>query len=210
MKKIKLFCLLLIVLPHFVKSQCSTTNATTCQCPPGGGTNCDLLPDISIARLPLTQASNYTEYPQVCNPSCSGNDGRLRLGVSTPIIGFGPLETRGTSFYVCGTDTVDAGTVANIPTACPITGVPPHQLINQRIYHKDGNVMTFTDRAAGSMTYHPTHGHQHIDDWGIYTLRTSNGDPNPVNWPIIGTGTKLGFCLLDIGSCNGSSGYCTD
>ena len=70
--------------------------------------------------------------------------------------------------------------------------------------------MSFTDRPAGTMTYHPTHGHQHVDDWGIYTLRTDNGDPNPVNWPIIGTGSKLGFCLLDIGSCNSSPGYCTD
>ncbi|HKR06754.1 MAG TPA: lysyl oxidase family protein [Bacteroidia bacterium] len=210
MKKIHLLPLLLFLLPYSVKSQCSTTNATSCQCPPGGGTNCDLVPDISIARLPLNQSSNYTEYPQVCNPPCDGNDGRLRVGVSTPIIGFGPLETRGTAFYVCGTDTVDAGTVANIPLACPVTGLPPHQLINQRIYHKSGNTMTFWDREAGSMTYHPSHGHQHVDDWGIYTLRQNNGNPDPLNWPIIGTGSKLGYCLLDIGNCNSSSGYCTD
>ncbi len=207
---IRIIILLFLASPLAVKSQCTLTNATSCQCPPGGGTDCDLIPDISIARLPLTQASNYTEYPQVCPGGCGGNDGRLRLGVSTPIIGYGPLETRGTSKYVCGTDTVDAGTVANIPAACPVSGLPPHQLINQRIYHKSGGVMTFTDRAAGSMTYHPTHGHQHVDDWGIYTLRTNNGDPNPVNWPIIGQGSKLGFCLLDISSCNGAPGYCTD
>ncbi|MEP7168241.1 MAG: T9SS type A sorting domain-containing protein [Bacteroidota bacterium] len=210
MKKIHLLSLLLFVLPHIATSQCSTTNATSCQCPTGGGTNCDLIPDISIARLPLNQSSNYTEYQQVCSPACDGNDGRLRVGVSTPIIGFGPLETRGTSKYVCGSDTLDAGTVANIPTACPVTGVPPHQLINQRIYHKSGNAMTFWDRAAGSMTYHPSHGHQHVDDWGIYTLRQSNGDPDPLNWPIVGTGSKLGYCLLDLGNCNSSNGYCTD
>ena len=209
MKKIKLLSFL-FVFPLLANSQCSTTNATSCQCPPGGGTNCDLVPDISIARLPLNQSGNYTEYPQVCSPSCSGNDGRLRIGVSTPIIGYGPLETRGTSKYVCGTDTVDAGTIANIPAACPITGDPPHQLINQRIYHKSGNSMLFTDRAAGSMTYHPSHGHQHVDDWGIYTLRLPNGDPDPLNWPIIGTGAKLGYCLIDLGNCNSSSGYCTD
>ena len=201
---------ILLLTPAGVRSQCTSTNATTCQCPTNGATNCDLLPDISIARLPLTQASNYAEYPQVCNPPCSGNDGRLRLGVSTPIIGFGPLETRGTSKYVCGTDTLDAGTIANIPTACPVTGLPPKQLINQRIYHKNGSTMSFYDRPAGSMTYHATHGHQHVDDWGIYTLRSNNGDPNPVNWPIIGTGAKLGFCLLDISSCASSGGYCTD
>jgi hypothetical protein len=123
MRKIKLLYLVVLIVPKIGFSQCTIccgpNNATTCQCPPGGGTNCDLVPDISIARLPLNQSSNYTEYPQVCSPSCSGNDGRLRIGVSTPIIGYGPLETRGTSFYVCGTDTIDAGTVANIPSTCP-------------------------------------------------------------------------------------------
>jgi hypothetical protein len=122
---------------------------------------------------------------------------------------FGPLETRGTAFYVCGTDTFNAGTVANIPTTCP-DGSSPHQLINQRIYHITGNVMSYIDRAAGSMTYHPIMDTSMLTHWGIYSLRQSNGDPNPLNWPIIGTGTKLGFCLLDIGSCNGSPGYCTD
>ncbi len=208
---LRIIIFLFLASTSIVKSQCTLTNAIGCQCPPGGGTNCDLIPDISIARLPLTQASNYTEYPQICPGGCGGNDGRLRLGVSTPIIGYGPLETRGTTFYVCGTDTVNAGTIANIPTACPVTGLPPKQLIKQRIYHRNTDgTMTFTDRAAGTMTYHPTHGHQHVDDWGMYTLRTNNGDPNPVNWPIIGQGTKLGFCLLDISSCNGAPGYCTD
>ncbi len=211
MKLIFRSCIAVLLLsPFFAQSQCTTTQANTCLCPTSGSTDCDLLPDISIAKLPLNQASNYTEYPQVCNPPCSGNDGRLRIGVSTPIIGYGPLETRGTSKYLCGTDTIDAGTIANIPAICPGTGLPPKQLINQRIYHKQGNTMTFYDRPAGTMTYHPTHGHQHVDDWGIYTLRTNNGDPNPLNWPILGTGAKLGFCLLDISQCNNLPGYCTD
>ena len=200
----------LLISPFSVYSQCTSTNATTCQCPPGGGTNCDLLPDISIAKSELTLPGNYTEYAQVCSPSCSGNDGRLRIGVSTPIIGYGPLETHGTSRYLCGTDTLDAGSVSNIPATCPTTGLPPRQLINQRIFHKTNNAMTFYDRPAGTMTYHPTHGHQHVDEWGVYTLRTNNGDPNPVNWPIIGTGAKLGFCLLDIKQCHNNPGYCTD
>lgn len=220
MKKINLLYLLLLLIPEIGNSQqCqingatatgSNTLASSCVCPPGGGSNCDLIPDISIAKLPLNQTSNYTEYAQVCNPSCSGNDGRLRIGVSTPIIGFGPLETRGTAYYVCGTDTINAGSVGNIPASCPVTGLPPKQLINQRIYRKNGNSMNYWERPAGSMTYHASHGHQHIDDWGIYTLRTNNGDPNPLNWPIIGTGSKLGFCLIDLGNCTSSGGYCTD
>jgi hypothetical protein len=169
-----------------------------------------LLPDITIAQQPLNQPSNYTEYPQVCNPPCGGNDGRLRLGVTTPNIGYGPMETRGTAWYVCGTDTINAGSVSNIPSACPGTGLPPKQLIMQRIYRKNGNSMNYWERPAGSMTFHPSHGHQHIDDWGVYTLRVNNGDPNPLNWPVVGTGAKLSFCLIDMGNCTSSSGYCRD
>jgi hypothetical protein len=219
MKKLSSLILIVCSSFQFASSQCTITgatasgtnsNATTCVCPPGSGSNCDLLPDISIAQQPLNQPSNYTEYPQVCNPPCSGNDGRLRIGVSTPIIGYGPLESRGTAFYVCGTDTLNAGTVSNIPATCPGTGLPPKQLIMQRIYRKNGNSMNYYERPAGSMTFHPSHGHQHVDDWGIYTLRVNNGDPNPLNWPIVGTGSKLGYCLIDLGNCTSSSGYCRD
>lgn len=216
MKKINLLYLGLSILPQIVSGQCTNSlgtgnnNATTCVCPPGGGTNCDLIPDITVAKLPLNQTSNYTEYPQVCNPPCSGNDGRLRVGVSTPIIGYGPLETRGTTWYVCGTDTINAGSLGNIPATCPITGFPPKQLINQRIFHKTGNTMTAWDRPAGSMTFHASHGHQHIDDWDSLTLRINNGNPNPKNWPIVGTGSKVGFCLIDLGNCTSSSGFCVD
>lgn len=217
----KLSCLFILALSSipFAYSQCTITgasasgtnsNATTCVCPPGASGNCDLIPDIAIAQQPLNQPSNYTEYAQVCNPPCSGNDGRLRIGVSTPIIGYGPLESRGTSWYVCGTDTLNAGTVSNIPATCPGTGLPPKQLIMQRIYRKNGNSMNYWERPAGSMTFHPSHGHQHVDDWGIYTLRVNNGDPNPLNWPIVGTGSKLGYCLIDLGNCTSSSGYCRD
>lgn len=219
MKKLIISILMTTGIFRLSYSQCTITgasasgsnsNATTCVCPAGSGSNCDLLPDIAIAQQPLNQPSNYTEYPQVCNPPCNGNDGRLRIGVSTPIIGYGPLESRGTAFYVCGTDTLNAGTVSNIPATCPGTGLPPKQLIMQRIYRKNGNSMNYWERPAGSMTFHPSHGHQHVDDWGIYTLRVNNGDPNPLNWPIVGTGSKLGFCLIDLGNCTSSSGYCRD
>ncbi len=209
MKKLVLhFCLLL--LPALGYSQCTTLIATTCKCADTTQTDCNLYPDITVSRNPLNQASSYTEYPQVCNPTCSGNDGRLRLSVSTPNLGHGPMETRGTPTYVCGTDTFTAANVASIPATCTNTGLPPRQLLVQRIYHKNGNTMTFTDTPAGTMTFHPSHGHQHVDDWGVYTLRTATADPNPLNWPIIGTGSKLAFCLLDIGSCNGAPGYCVD
>jgi hypothetical protein len=64
------------------------------------------------------------------------------------------------------------------------------------------------------MTYHPSHGHIHVDNWADFTLRSNNGDPNPRNWPIVckdflsigvkyfsAAGHKVSFCLINIGSC---------
>lgn len=71
--------------------------------------------------------------------------------------------------------------------------------------------MTYTDRWAGSMTYHPTHGHNHVDDWSYYTLRIKdNNEPDPRKWPLVGQGSKMGFCLMDYFPCssNGANGHC--
>jgi subtilisin-like proprotein convertase family protein len=205
MKRFVLSLALLIGVAINVNSQCTTTNATTCVCATSGVTNCDLLPDMIVGRPPLliNGGSGVVEYSQTGN---GVENGRLRISVSTPNIGLGPLEVRGTTTYVCGTDTV-TGTA---PATCPNTGLPPKQLLVQRVYHKDGNAMSFYDRAAGTMTFHPTHGHQHVDDWGLYTLRTQTNDPNPLNWPIVGTGAKLSFCLLDLSNCTSSNGHCVD
>ncbi|HMT30628.1 MAG TPA: lysyl oxidase family protein, partial [Bacteroidia bacterium] len=204
MKNFTLILVLLLASASNLFSQCTTSNATTCVCATSGVTNCDLLPDMMVARPPLLPGSGgVVEYSQVGNGT---NDGLLRITVSTPNIGLGPLEVRGTNVFVCGTDTI----VGTAPATCPTTGLPPKQLLNQRVYHKNGTVMSFYDRAAGTMTYHPSHGHQHVDDWGMYTLRTATTDPNPLNWPIVGTGAKLSFCLLDLSNCTSSNGHCVD
>ncbi len=207
MKKLVLFWLAMMTLPVIGYSQCSTSNATSCVCK-DGTTNCDMLPDIIVARPPLlvNGTNGYIEYPQSCPGGCSGNDGRLRLSVSTPNIGYGPLEVRATTTAICGTDTF-TNVASNF--TCP-NGQYLRTLVNQRVYHKNGNTMTYTDRFAGSMTYHPTHAHMHVDDWGIYTLRTATADPNPLNWPVVGTGSKLAFCLMDYGSCSTYNGHCVD
>jgi hypothetical protein len=200
-----LLCIFSIFLSQALYSQCTTTNATGCACATNGSTDCDLLPDIIVARPPLTVSGTYgvIEYSQSGNGS---NDGRLRISVSSPNIGHGPLEIRSTSTYVCGTDTL-TGTA---PTTCPNTGLPPRQLIKQRIYHKNGSVMSYYERDAGSMTYHPTHGHMHVDDWGVFSLRIQTSDPNPLNWPVVGNGAKLAFCLMDYGTCSTYPGHCVD
>ncbi|MCC7302449.1 MAG: T9SS type A sorting domain-containing protein [Bacteroidia bacterium] len=204
----KLLLLSTISLSGFIAgAQCTTSNATTCQCASQSQTNCDLLPDITVSWYAL---ENYkqgpNEYPQVCVPACNGNDGRLRITASTPNIGFGPLTVMGSSVFVCGTDTFTSN-----PGTCP-DGSTPRQLIMQRVYHKNGNTMTYWDRGAGAMTYHQSHGHNHVDDWGIFTLRINNGDPNCLNWPIVATGAKLGFCLMDYYQCSNTSAnhHCKD
>jgi hypothetical protein len=206
MKKSTLLAgLALLLLPFAGNAQCTTSNATSCMCEVPSATNCSLLPDIIVGRPPLLVSGNngVIEYSQTGN---GAEDGRLRVSVTTPNIGHGPLEVRTTNTYICGTDTI-TGTA---PATCPNSGLPPRQLVKQRVYQKAGATMNFYDRDAGSMTYHPTHGHMHVDDWGIYTLRSSNGDPNPLNWPIIGTGAKLAFCLMDYGSCSTYNGHCVD
>ena len=65
-------------------------------------------------------------------------------------------------------------------------------MVIQRIYHKDGGSMTYFDRPAGTMSYHPTHG-TCVDNWADFTLRRATPDPDSRNWPIIGTGNKQSF-----------------
>src|SRR5687767_2878341 len=200
-------------------SQCLTNtmtpnaSATSCVCI-GSQTNCDLLPDITVSwHAILNYQGGPNEYPQVCVPSCNGNDGRIRVTGATPNIGYGPLtvegQLNGLYTYVCGTDTFTSMTSLNIN--CP-DGSPAKQLIKQRVWHKEGNEMQYYDRPAGTMTYHNGHNHYHVDDWGIFTLRYQTSDPNPLNWPIAATGAKLGFCLMDYYSCPSGSAanHCKD
>jgi hypothetical protein len=200
-KALVLFVLIFAVI--VVQAQCTTTNGTGCLCA-DGTTNCDLLPDITVADEPLliTGTNGVIEYSQTGN---GAQNGKLRLSVSTPNIGHGPLTVRSSSQYICGNDTFGTD-----PGTCP-DGSSPRILCYQRVYHKNGTGMSYYDRPAGSMTYHPTHNHMHVDDWGIYTLRTRDTtNPDPLQWPVIGTGAKLGFCLMDYGNCSFYSGHCQD
>ena len=43
------------------------------------------------------------------------------------------------------------------------------------------------------------------------TLRVEDpNEPNPLNWPIVGDGAKLGFCIMDLSDCDASFGDCKD
>lgn len=207
MKKQILLILAVISLPFLAAAQCTTTNATACQCKDPGQSDCDLLPDIQIGHPPfydLGATYGVVEYSQTGH---GVNDGRLLVSVSTPNPGFGPLEIHTTDVFVCGTDTF----IGTPPSICPDNISYPKILINQRIYHKSGNTMTYYDRAAGTMTYHPTHSHMHVDNWGNYSLRTKDSTKaDPLDWPIVGFGTKLAFCVMDYGTCAGWADHCLD
>ncbi len=196
-----LFTLLLLAsAPLISYSQCNTNNATDCACK-DGGQDCDLLPDITISWECLEQgADGPNESP-----------GRIEVSGSTPNIGHGPLNMRGADrdgyrWFVCGNDTVSIlDPNSNEEFECANGAVPEH-IQFQRIYHKDGNTMTFYERMIpNAATYHPTHGHNHFDEWGVFTLRYEDVNvADPRNWPIVGRGHKLGFCLMDYYSCSGS------
>lgn len=193
---------------HGVFPQCTTTNATSCACPDGGSV-CDLKPDMTISWYGLL---NYLGGP-------NEQPGRIYVSGSTPNIGYGPLEVRGVDLsgnrrFVCGVDTfVVYDPSASIDFLCP-NGGTGKQLTTQRIFHKNGSAMTSTEIVMDQgMTYHPTHGHTHYDQWGIYSLRLPEpGVTDPRQWPIINEGFKLGFCLMDYNSCSDGAAnhHCKD
>jgi len=212
MKKLLLSFIASCITALSASAQCTTTNATSCVCEDGTN-SCYLLPDITASWQGISN-NGFTEYPQSgagTNYTGQGpDDGRLRVSASTPNIGHGSFTVRGydsngNRAFICGQDTI-VGVSPTGPFTCP-NGVPnPKQLIIQRVYKKEGNTMTHTDFWSGSMTYHPSHGHMHVDDWAVMTLRVQTSDPNPLNWPVVGEGAKIGFCLMDYGQCGTNSG----
>lgn len=210
--KFSTFLIILFFNITFFYSQCTTTNATSCVCA-DGTQNCLLLPDITASWKGISN-NGWTEYPQV-NAGTSQNgqgpdNGRLRVTGSTPNIGHGSFTVRGVDAngkraFLCGSDTI-FNVAATGDFTCPNGIINPKQLLNQRIYKKDSTQMSYVDRWTGSMAYHPSHGHNHVNDWAVMTLRIPTSDPNPLSWPIVGEGAKIGFCLMDYGQCGTSTG----
>lgn len=187
---------------------CNETNAAGCKCPDTTSRHCYLLPDLKVSLKAITDAGGWAEYPQTgagINYTGQGDDdGRLRVTIATPNIGMGPLHVIGTNSYVCGADT------SSNSGACP-DGKNPSRVILQRIYKKDSATMSYSDRICGTMTYHPFHGHIHVDDWVLFSLRIKKStEPNPLKWPIVGQSSKMGYCLLDAAKCSQVPGYCVN
>jgi len=66
------------------------------------------------------------------------------------------------------------------------------QLVRQRIFLSQGG---YRDREAGVFLYHPTHNHFHFGSWAVYTIRAVL--PGNGVGPVLRTGGKTSFCLLD-------------
>jgi hypothetical protein len=187
-------------------AQCSTSNPAPCSCPVPGAVNCTLLPDIIAGKKTLNATTGWTEYPQSAG---SPNKGLLRIDVSTPNVGWGPIETVSTNDYVCGSDTL-RNFFPPPGFLCP-DGSYPKRLIKQRVYNKVGSTFQFTERDAGWMVFHPSHGHIHIEGWGLYTLRLRDASiTDTLQWPVVNSGIKVSFCLIDLTTCSGSLGDCVD
>ncbi len=163
----------------------------TCVCP-GGATGCDLLPDMTASAKEILL--NHQEEP-----------GFLYIANATPNIGYGPLDIFGIDSCFCGTTRVPCNTV------CP-NGDPIEHVIKQRVFQKIAgkDTLGYYDRVAGKMIFHSTHGHLHVDNWAKYTLRTPTANPDARTWPIVATGSKVSFCLINLGSCAGNPGECVD
>lgn len=173
-----------------IVSYCTIFNGKACKCP-DGTEDCDLLPDMTnSAKVLQTQ---YYDEPAL-----------LHIGVGTPNIGYGPLEMRGTGECYC-----DSVLVNDPYIPCP-NGDYPREKVVQRIYHKSGSSMTYTDRFSGYMQFHPPHGHLHIDNWTYNTVRIKGKDADPTKWPIVGKDSKVSFCLVNLYNCSANLGSCLD
>lgn len=171
---------------------CGLTNGAGCYCP-DSSQDCDLLPDM-IATADII-SSQHTETP-----------GLITLSNATPNIGWGPMEIHGSNFCWC-----DSVAVACTTSICP-SGNPPTQQLIQTLYHKNGNTITsFDTLTPGTMSYHPSHGHVHVNEWATFSLRKQDTtQTSPLNWPIIAQGAKVSFCLINLGDCTSDYGWCKD
>jgi len=169
---------------------CTTVNAAGCVCKDTTQNDCDLLPDLVCSYVVIRDGWN--EYP-----------GKVDLPNAVIDIGSGPVEMRPTNFCFCDTISVSCSI-----TQCP-DGTSPKQRVNQRIYHKNANgQMTFYETPAGNQSYHPTHNHVHAEDFTEFSLRIPTLDPDPDKWPVVGTATKQGYCMVNMGTCSSIDSIC--
>ncbi len=131
----------------------------------------DKLPDCTLWESYLAEAAMGTASSSEFPPS--GSNRALRFPTVSVNKGIGRLELFG------GTGPGDI--------------VNGQQRVYQRVFRTDGSTWT---RPAGWFTYHPQHGHIHFDNWTVFKLRVLNSNGTP--GPILRTGAKTSFCILEL------------
>jgi len=176
--------------PAVMQGLCTTTNAAGCSCKDTTLNDCDLLPDLTCSYVIIR--NGWNEYA-----------GSVDMPNAVIDIGSGPVEMRPTNVCFCDTVNVPCNTIL-----CPDSSAP-RELVNQRIYHKNPNgQMSFHDTPAGTQSFHPTHNHVHAEEFMEFSLRVATPDPDPVSWPIIGKSVKQGYCMINMGDCDGVDSIC--
>jgi hypothetical protein len=94
----------------------------------------------------------------------------LRVTTATANVGAGKLELRGSTV---------------------------NPAVYQRVFNLNG---TYSDRLAGTFTFHPTHGHLHFDGWLQFHLRAVT-EGNGVG-EIVAAGDKTSFAIIDLDAYN--------
>ncbi len=172
---------------------CDDYTPTACQCP-DGDSSCWLLPDILTATSMLQDTFWQRE-----------SFNQLMVTNSCANVGFGPMELIGTGVWTCN-DSIVGG-----PGLCP-DGQFAKQRVKQRVFIKNAGVgfFDFIDTLVGNMQFHSDlgHNHLHIDDWAVNTIRIRGPQADIRTWPIIGTGTKVSFCIYDHLICGGTFANC--
>jgi hypothetical protein len=225
----------LLASPLLGWAQCTTEFSNDCECEDSNEVDCDLLPDITVSwQWGESDSQEYAPGEGLEDEEINYIDnwfeiddevqamGRVRVGARTPNIGVGPLNLRGADkdslrWMICyDSGVADTFQVFDpnwqVQSLCP-DGSSPKHISWQRVYHKNSDgTMSFYEEMVGTMEYHPTHNHMHFDEWTIISLRTidENNMDNPTEWPIIGDGAKVGFCVMDLGNCSDVSSMCRD
>lgn len=160
-------------------------SAVGCKCANAESTDCELLPDLIVSGS-AAYSDNYE------------TQGQLHIRTSIANIGYGPFIV-----YNTGQTVVEDGVTK--------------QIAHQVTYHKNDdtdNGMVYNDVQEMDdiyMSYHPGHGHLHLENWVEMSIRIRPpGNNDPETWEIIGEGKKLSFYIVnDDEDCIGSN-VCTD
>jgi len=183
-----------------------------------------LLPDLSPSYKHTEEAHDLKGHESFSKT----NQMNMQFGTRVASIGDGPLELRFTGKVYCGSDKTTEYNANDVTTGPSTAGyycdkgifmgqqIEAFPLVKQVIYKNididnDNNLELVTEeRPAGYTEYaHFNHNHFHWAGWSRTTIRIGDGNrDNWQSWPIVGTGEKTGFAVVDLDKCVAAPQYC--